>query len=163
MHEAGTVPQLAVWDGLQALALARREQLLVWLAHQAKTDGYTPLVVSQVLGISLSYLHQLYTGERHIATAGQRVYAELASYLGQTPIVVRCAAGDIRFEDFFTGDSLVKAARAVREQLPRLQSAFASTPLSVPAFAGMVAGLDIPPRRALRDLAADGPAALSRH
>lgn len=163
MHEMGTVPQLAVWDGLQALALSRREQLLVWLAHQAKADGYTPLVVSQVLGISLSYLHQLYTGERHIATAGQRVYAELAGYLGQTPIVVRCAAGDIRLEDFFTSDSLAKGARSVCERLPAVQADLVSTPLSVQAFAGIMAGLVIPPRRELRDLAAHGPAALPQH
>jgi len=144
------------WTPLLAMAKKRRQVLLIRLGHQAQADGYTPLAVAQILGVPVIYLHHLYAGLRDVIHCTQRFIDAVSQYLGLPTIVVRCASGFIRLEDFFTCQELTDAAERVQKQ-PELIDTLVGQPELVQVFVGMLSGLDIPDRLALRSTMCDGP------
>lgn len=143
------------WAPLRAKAQARRDALLVWLADIAMAEQRDIVGLAEVTGIPVNYLRLLYVGRRQVRFISEDVTAVFAHFLKLPPIVVRCAAGDIRLEDFYSEANLSNAAWTIPVALDAAELMLVSD--GVTAFAGLLAGLDSPPRAQLRHLIADGP------
>ena len=129
------------WSGLRALARARRETLLVWLADAAQAQCLVPEALAQQLEVPLSYLQHLFAGVREVHLLSDEVLQACASFLRLPVIAVRCAAGDMRIDDVFSAEELERCTWQVPLQLgaPELLQ----TSASVSVFAGLLAGITL--------------------
>lgn len=158
MHKDGG-GSVSDWPLLLARAQGRRQVLLTWLAHQAQGEGYSLPALARVLGVSRAYLYALYADKRDMAGIDEEVIASLARFLGQTPIVVRCAAGEIHLSDFFTAQGLKEACDVIQGRFPELTVWCEQAPV-VAVFAANLAGLHLISRKMLRNLMAAGPGSM---
>lgn len=145
------------WSKLLAKATRCRQILLIWLARHAQADGYSLLALAHVLGVSRSYLYALYSGQSDTANIGDEVIDALGRYLRQPRVIVRCAAGQIRLDDFFTEEGLAAAVTTAESRLTTLTVLGGPQSPMVSAYAGVVADIDLVSRRQLRNLAIEGP------
>jgi predicted transcriptional regulator len=145
------------WSKLLAKARRRRQVLLIWLAWRGQEDGYSLLALAHVLGVSRSYLYALYSGHSDTANIEDQVIDALGRYLRQPRVIVRCAAGQIRLDDFFTDEGLAAAVATVQASLTTLTVLGGQQPSIVSAYAGVVADIDLVSRRQLRHIASNGP------
>lgn len=74
--------------------------LLGWLADEAKRRGHTGQAMSEALGVTAGYLHQLKSGHRQLANVSDAFAKSCARYLGVPPIVVKLLAGCVSVSDF---------------------------------------------------------------
>jgi len=127
------------WSGLRAMARARQETLLVWLADAAQAQRLGPAVLAQQLGVPLAYLQHLFAGVREVHWLSDEVLQACASFLRLPVILVRCAAGDVRIGDVFSAEELERCRWQLPLELgtPELLQTFAP----VSAFAGLLAGI----------------------
>ena len=127
------------WTALRALARARRETLLVWLADAADAQGLGLESLAQHLEVPADYLGHLFAGVREVHWVSDEVLQAFASFLRLPVILVRCAAGDVRIDDVFSAEELERCTWQVPLQLgaPELLQTCAS----VSVFAGLLAGI----------------------
>lgn len=74
--------------------------LLGWLSDEAKRRGHTGQAMSEALGVTAGYIHQLKSGHRQLANISHPFARACAKYLGVPPIVVKLLAGCVSVADF---------------------------------------------------------------
>lgn len=76
--------------------------LLGWLADEARRRGHTGIAMTEELGVTVGYIHQLKSGHRQLAHISDVFARACARYLGVPPIVVKLLAGRVSVADFLS-------------------------------------------------------------
>ena len=133
------------WAPLRAIAHRHRDTLLVWIADAAMARKLDLVGLARVLDLPTSYLRQLYAGVRQVQFISDDVAGAFGHFLGLPVIVVLCAAGALRLEDFYSDAELNMAAWAIPVTLDEPELLQVSD--GIAAYAGYLAGLNGPHRR----------------
>lgn len=133
------------WAPLRAIAHRNRDTLLVWIADAAMARQCDIVGLARVLDLPANYLRQLYAGVRQVQFISDDVAGAFGHFLGVPVIVVRCAAGTIQLEDFYSESELNTASWSIPVTLDEPELLQVSDTLAV--YAGYLAGLNHPPRR----------------
>lgn len=143
------------WQPLLQRAEQRRQPLLTWLGQTAQQRGLTTPELAAQLGLTGEQVLQLFMGVVDPARVSRDAYRSMARWLALPRIAVRCAAHDIRLEDFYTRSELAQHFWTVPQRL-KVPTLIETTDLTV-AFAGVLAGWSNPCRERMRSLVADTP------
>jgi AraC-like DNA-binding protein len=149
------VPPPRLWEPLLHNAQHHRQPLLNWLARAAVQRQMSPAALAQELGLSPEQLLQMFLSTAEPARLSPKAWSSFAHFLGLPLVVVRCAAQDIRLEDFFTTTDMAQLFWTMPEHL-EAPALLRATEL-VSSFAAVVAGVDEPSHQRLAQLVRSGP------
>lgn len=99
--------------------------LIDMLFDEAIRRRINSLTMAKEVGVTYGYINQLASGIRHVENISQKFARACSRFLGISPISVKVAAGNVRFDDFFSPAESVESSidRAMRNMLgdPRIR------------------------------------------